>query len=137
MRGAQLLQPEDVQIDGPRADGAAAREGDPRAAGTRHQRAQHQARSAHGFDQFVRRFRAENAFRAQAHGFAVHVDLGSDIDQQALHGADVAHARYAMQRDGFIGQQRRRQRRQRRIFRAVGGNFSPKRGSALDYEFIH
>ena len=130
-------RPEDVQVDGPRADGAAAGQGDPGAAGARHQRAQHQARSAHGLDQFVGRFGAQDALRPETNGLALHVHGGSDIHQQALHGADVAHAGHAMQGDGFIGQQRRRQRGQRRVLRAVGRNLAAKRGSARNYEFIH
>ena len=53
---AQPFQRRDVQIDGPRADGAAAGKRNPRASVASQQRAQHQARSPHGFDQIVGRF---------------------------------------------------------------------------------
>ena len=94
---AQMFEAGEVQIDGPRADGAAAGQRDARAAAARHQRTQHQARSAHGLHQFVRRFRRDDIRRVQAHGFALHLHLGADIHQQPLHGADVAHARNAAQ----------------------------------------
>ena len=65
-RRAQLFQAEDVQVDGPRADGAAARQRNARAAAARHQRPQHQAGRAHGLDQLVRRFRADDALACAA-----------------------------------------------------------------------
>jgi hypothetical protein len=47
----------------------------------------------------------------EPHRLAVHFHLGPDIDQQALHGADVADAGNAMQNHRLFGEQRRRQRR--------------------------
>ena len=55
---AQPFQSLDVQIDGTRADGAAAGQRNAGPSAARDQRPQHQRRSAHGLDQFVRRFRA-------------------------------------------------------------------------------
>src|ERR1022692_4806435 len=54
---AQLLQTMEVQVDGTRADGAPAGQGDARAARARHQRPQHQTGGAHGLHQLIRRFR--------------------------------------------------------------------------------
>ncbi len=135
--GAQPLQTEDVQIDGPRADGASARHGDARAAGARHQRTQNQAGGAHGLDQFIWRFGADDSGGMHANGLAILIHLRSDIHQEPLHGADVADARNAAERHRLIGEQRRGQCGQRRILGAAGGNFAVEGSSAGDDKLIH
>ena len=129
---AQLLQPADVQVDGPGADGAAARQRDARASAAGHQRPQHQAGGAHGLHQLVRRLgRCDRAACAGARVSPSIVDLRADIHQQPLHGADVAHPRDAVQRHRLGGEQRRGQRRQRRVLRSAGGDLACERQRRL------
>ena len=47
----------------------------------------------------------------QPDGAVALFDLRADIHQQALHGADIAYARDAAERDRLIGEQGRGQRR--------------------------
>ena len=135
---AELLQAEDVQVDGPRADGAAAGQGNARAPAARHQRPQHQAGGAHGLHQLVGRFgRRRCAACAGATVSPSTSTFDADIHQQPLHGADVAHARNAAQRHRLFGEQRRGQRRQRRVLRAVDRDLALEGGAARNHEFIH
>ena len=119
---AENLEAGDVQIDRTRADGAASGQRNARPPGARRQRSQHQARRAHGLDQLVGRLRRRDFPCFEAYVIISDVDRRSDIDQQPLHGADVAHLGNAAQRDGLGGQQRGRQSGQRRVLRAAGRN---------------
>ena len=75
--------------------------------------------------------------RRQPHRLPVHFRLRPDIHQQPLHGADVPHPRNPLQRHRLLGQQRRRQCRQRRILRSVGWDLSLEGCSARDHKLIH
>ena len=134
---AQLFQAENVQVDGPRADGAAARQRHTSPSRARHQRAQHQAGGAHGLYQLIRRFRRDDLRCLQAHHAVFDIHAGADVHQQPLHGAYVAHVRNAVQRHRLRGEQRRRQRGQRRILRTVDRDLAPQCVPAGNYEFIH
>ena len=59
---AQLFERLDVQVDGARADGAAAGQGNARVAEARDERAESQHGGAHGFHQFVGRLGVRNGF---------------------------------------------------------------------------
>ena len=63
---AHLLERLQVQIDGPRADGAPSRKRDARVAQPAHQRPQRQNRRAHGAHQFVRRFGIRNVLAPES-----------------------------------------------------------------------
>ncbi len=122
---AQMFEARQMKIDGPRADRAAAGQGNARASGARHQRPEHQARGAHRLHQFVGRFGRNDSFRVEDDALGVLVVDGylrADVDQQPLHRADIAHARDAFEHDLFVGQQRGGQRRQCGVFRAAGGD---------------
>ena len=69
--------------------------------------------------------------------FAVHFRLAADIDQQALHRADIAHPRDAPQRDRFVGEQRSRQCGQCRILRSARRDLALQTRAAFDDKFIH
>ena len=57
--GAELFERLDVQVDGPRADRAAAGQRNARVAEARHERPERQNRRAHRLHEFVRRFGIE------------------------------------------------------------------------------
>src|SRR4051812_47933259 len=99
---SELLETEDMQVDRPRADRAAAWERDARAAATRHQRSQNQAGRPHRLDQLIWSLRAHDSLGVEADDVALDLDAGADIYQQPLHRPDIAYSRDAVQRDGFI-----------------------------------
>ncbi len=135
--GAKLFQAENVEVDGPGADGAAAGHGHTGPPAARHQRAQHQAGGTHGLHQLVGSLRADDVPGFQPHRSTLDVGAGADIHQQALHGADIAHARDPVQGYGLFGQQRGRQRGQRGILRTAGFDTAVEGGAALNDELIH
>ena len=65
------LQPLDVLLDRPGANGATAGQRYPRLAATRQQRPQRQHRRTHGFDQFIRRLGRQRVDRLKAHAAAL------------------------------------------------------------------
>ena len=65
------LQPLDVLLDRPCANGATAGQRHPRLAATRQQRPQRQHRCTHGFDQFIRCFGRQRVGRLKAHAAAL------------------------------------------------------------------
>ena len=102
--GAQLFQAFDMQIDGTRADGASAGQGNPGFAAARHQRPQHQRRGAHGLHHLpgastLDAFRActrrrQFAQTGRAEGRIVlyrHAKRHAQRLQELAGGADVAH----------------------------------------------
>ena len=108
---SQRFQRLNMQIHGPRSNGAAAGQRNPRMTETRHQRAQRQHRRPHGFNQFVRSFLhryvlcANREFARRQIGAAHHT---AHMRQQLGHGNNVSDPRNILQRDRIAGQQRRR-----------------------------
>ncbi len=137
----QVLEALDVQVDGTRADGASAGQGDARATGARHQRTQHQRGRAHRLHQFVRGFRTDRLTAVNAGavmGAAVtQFDLRPHLHQQLAHGLDVAHLGDVLQHHGFVGEQRRCHRWKRGILGAADAHRPYQWIAAADYEFVH
>ncbi len=98
---AQPLQSGDVQIDGPRADRATARHRHASAPASRHQRPQHQARSAHGFYEFIGSFGMLDCgcLDLDAAVFARHAR--TDVSEQLLHRRDIADRRNPIESDAI------------------------------------
>ena len=75
--------------------------------------------------------------RMQADGIVRHLELRADIHQQALHGADIAHARDAAQRTGSSVSSAAANAGSAEFLEPLVA-ISPLRcGSACDYELIH
>ena len=119
--GAQFLEALQVQVDGSGADGASARKRNAGMAKARHQRAEHQHRSAHLLHQFVGRQGIEQLARLNLDAVAVFLVLdrriNSQLVEQAAQGPNVAHARDIAQGHALVRKQRGRDRRQRRVLR--------------------
>ena len=130
---AHGLQSRDVDVHRPRTDGAAARQRDIRAAEAGHQRTQHQDRGAHGLHQIVRR-------EALAQGRGIDLDaqpLGDgDADAHAAEqldgGRHILQMRHVADGHRLVGQQARRQDRQRRVLGAGDAHFALERHAARD-----
>ena len=134
---AQLLEPTQVQVDGARADGAAAGQGNPGTAGAGQQRPQHQAGGAHGLHQLVGSLGRQDGPRLDRQHAGLQLQMGPDAAQQLPHGDDVAHRGDSVQGHRFLGQQAGGQGRQRRVLRATGRDLPAQRNAAPDDESIH
>ena len=125
-RRAHRFEAFQMQIDRPRADGAAAGSRDPRAAKARQQRTQNQKRRAHGFHQIVGRLELADGVGAQtdlvrALAPALLVDLYPEAREQLEGGANVGEVRHDLIGTGLARQQRSDQNRQRGVLRAAHG----------------
>src|SRR5262249_55630310 len=116
--GAELFEAEDVQVDRAGADGATAGEGDAGAAAARDEGPQDETRRAHRLYELVGRFGADDLPGVQPHRLAGYVAGGADVDEEALHRADIADAGDAMQRDRILGEQRGGKSWQRGVLRS-------------------
>ena len=102
-RRAQALQSLDVEIDRPRADGAAARQRHARLPIPRDERPQHQHRGAHLAHEIVGRRGRDDAPRVERQHLArlvlalgaAHGDGDAVLDQEMRHRGDVGDARHA------------------------------------------
>ena len=93
--GAHRLQPGDVEIDRPRADGAAARQGHVGLTEAGHQRAQDENRCPHGLDQFVGRLASIDVAGVDLDAqLIINRDLHAHHLQQRQHGRDVLEVRH-------------------------------------------
>ncbi len=127
-----------MQIDRPRADGAAARQRHFGLTEASQQRPQHQDRGAHGAHQFVRCL--ETLDRAR-----VHLDIHPLVDHQVhahaaqqLHGGgDILQVGDVANDDRLVGQQGGGQNRQHRVLGAGSAQFAEQRYAAIDDEFAH
>ncbi|MNT30693.1 hypothetical protein D3C72_1665010 [compost metagenome] len=135
--GAHRLQALDVLVHRPRADAAAARQGDAGLAEARHQRPQHEDRRAHGLHQLVRGLGRIDVGGGQRGRGAVNVGPGAHLAQQLEHRARVLQVRHVVDGDGIGGQQAGAQDRQRRILGARNPDLALERAVALDLEFVH
>ncbi len=125
---AQLAQALQMQIDGPRADGAAAGQRHLRLAMAGHQRPQHQDRSAHLAHQIVWRTGLRDPARRQfqypalvaAIGrLAVQMNFDTKLGQQIGHGGDVGHMGQIAQGQRLFAQKRGSHQRQRCVLGAT------------------
>jgi hypothetical protein len=97
-----------------------------------------QDRRAHGLDEVVRRL--ERPHRAEPHGGRPVPgvrNLRAELLEHAQHGAHVAHAREVRQRDRLVGQEGRRQGRQRGVLGTADRDAPPERAAADDSQLVH
>jgi hypothetical protein len=124
-RRTHRAQAHDVQIHGPSADSAAARQRHIGMAISTEQRAQDQDRRAHRLDELVRREKLLDTRRISDDA-AFGAMLGRDAHalQQLQRRRDVVQLGHVADRHRAFGEQRGGQNRQRRVFRAGDSNFS-------------
>ena len=138
---SELLQSLEVQIDGARANGAAAGQGHASRLHPREQRPQHQRGGTHGLDQLVRSFGIYQI--AAADGGAMlrapvaEFDLGAHRRQQLALGLNVPHLRNVFQDDGLFGEQSRGHRRQRGVLRTANAHGAQQRIAAANDKLVH
>ena len=130
---AHRLKALEVQVDGARADGAAAGQRDFRLAATREERADDEEARAHFAHEFVRRFGRGDRFgvklqNAADFGFGVAVAVHRDPDAEARQNfrelGNVGQMRDAGQRQRLVGQKARHHQRQRRVLGARDADFA-------------
>ena len=144
MRGddfrAHFFERGEVQIDGTRANRAAAGKRNARDAGACERRAQSENRGAHGLHEFVGRDRIADGVGLESvvgGGEFAGGDVHAHVCEQLAHGDDVADLGDIVQRDAVGGQQGSGHRGQRGIFRAADGYRSVKWIAAGDEKFVH
>jgi hypothetical protein len=107
--GAQQFQRPQVQVDGPRTDGAAAGQGDPRFLQAGHQRPQNQDGSTHLAHQVVGRLVVVQAAGIHLHGVVRHAAAGPQVGEQLQGAVNVPQIGHVGKGVGPVAQQRGRQ----------------------------
>ena len=126
--GAERLEPHQVQVDRPGADGTAARHGDARLSAARQQRAQHPEARAHAAHQLVggggvddvagRQMERLAQMRRRVAALAVDGQVDAVIAQDAPQQRHVREARHVLQGEPVGGEEARDHQRQGRVLRA-------------------
>ncbi len=139
--GAERLERGQMQIDGARADGAAARQRDFRLAAARHERSEHPETRPHARHHLVGRRGVDDVRRGEPEGLAVaralarllagDGDVNPVIAQDAGKKADVGEARNIVQRQRLAGEKARNHQRQRSILGAAD-RYGPVQALAAD-----
>ena len=135
-RRSHLFQGGQVQVHGPRADGATARHGHPGFAHAGQQRPQAQYRGPHGLDQIVRSFGAQ---RAGLHPYPARLESGRAAqDVQQLEGCvNIPQIGNIGIRDGFFKQNGGHKDGQGGVFRAADGDRAAQGAAAFDNQIVH
>ena len=126
--GAELFQRHDQEVDGPRADRAAARQRNFCFVHPRQQRRDHPETGAHPRHQIVGRCGVNNIGRRNMQGLALILavagplahrgDVDAVVAENALQLGDVGEPRHVVENQRLFRQQARDHQRQRRILRA-------------------
>ena len=125
-----------MQIDRPIADDATARHRDGRFFAAAEQRAEHANRRAHFAHDIVGRDRFD-LLRGHGDRAAGAFHLRAEMRQNLQHVMRVAQIRHATDDARLACEQRRRQDRQRRVFRAADLDRAGERVAAVDEDLIH
>ena len=135
---AHGLKAFDVLVHRARTNRATARQGHLGVAKAGQQRAQRQHRGAHGFHQFVGRFRVVQSPGVERDA-TVFVVLGrhAHVADQLEHGRDVLQARHIGKRDGFGAQQSGAQFGQSRVFGTCHIERALQAFAAANFQFVH
>src|SRR6266478_8932994 len=133
--GAHFFERSEMQIDGPRADSAAAGKGNTRDAHAGHERAERKNRGAHRFHQFVRGLRVIQC--GGANGVIAGGDFGGGNGgahkrEQLAHGDEVADFGDVVDGDLVRSEQGSGHHRQRGVFRAADAHGSVQGFAAFD-----
>ncbi len=133
---AQFGQSPQMNIDGPVADGTAARLGNRGLPATRDHWSEDADGGAHFSHQIVRDF-GNHLFRAGRHGAVVERHLRPEPAHDFEHEPDVGQVGHVVDDARFRSQKSRRQDRQGRVLRAADFNAALEAGAAFYDEFIH
>ncbi len=138
--GAERFKPLEMDVDRPRADGAAARQRNAGLARARQQRAQHQDRGAHLRDDVVGRLGVSDV-AADRQGMAGAVldilDRDAVLFEQQPHGGDVVDPWHVAEHHALRRQQARHQQLQGGVLGAADRDLAVQRASATDQETVH
>ena len=136
--GPHRLQPLDVLIDRPGANGATAGQRHPRFATARNQRAEHQDRGAHGLDHLVGGDRIVQATAIQDQAIdPFHRHADPHIAQEAQHGRDVVEVRHIGEMYRLGSQQGGAQDGQGGVLGAGHGDFAGEGLASINQQLIH
>ena len=144
---AEPFQRHEQKIDRPRADGATARQRDPRLAHARDQRRQHPEARAHLGDEIIGRGGVDDLLGGNLHGLAGMLGLAAPLARQrdvhavivedALKLNDVGEMRHILEDQRVLGQKARDHQRKRRVLRARNRDAAVERLAAIDPNAIH
>jgi hypothetical protein len=145
--GAELLQSHQVQVDRARADGAAARQRNARAAAAGEQRAQHPEAGTHAADQLVGRGGVDDVARRQVErlphvrrgigALAVDGVVEAVVAQDAGQQVDVGEVGNVLEGEPVGGQQAGDHQRQGGVLGAGNGDLALERLAAGDGDTVH
>jgi hypothetical protein len=135
--GAELGEALQVQVDRARAEGAAARHADHRAAAAREHRAEHADRRTHGLDDLVRRVGARLVARVERDGVVVEVHGDAEALEERPQVADVREGPDVGEAHAPRGEERGGHERQGRVLGAFDGDAAVESAAALNAELIH
>ena len=145
--GAQRLHAHQVQVDGPRADGAAAGHGNARLAAARQQRPEHPEARPHAAHQLIGRGGVDDIARGEMHGLAqvgrgiralaVDGEIEPMVAQDAREQIDVGQVRDVLEREPVGREQAGDDQRQGGILRARDRNGAVEAAAAGDADAIH
>ncbi len=144
---AERLERRKVQIDGPCADGASARQRHARLMAARQNRAKHPEARAHAADHVVGRGRVHDIARRQMQSVAlmgvavgalpVHSGIDAVIAQDANEKAYIGEVRHVLQRDRVGGEKACDHQRQSRILRPADRDRAIQAMSARNSNSVH
>ena len=121
---AELLEPVDVKVDGPRADGTAAGQGDDGLPVAGQERAQDEDGGPHRPDQLVGRFVRGDAPDVDVEGVPLDLVFGPELFHQGQDGEDVLDQGDVRQVEVLAGEQAGRDRREDGVLRAADPDLS-------------
>jgi hypothetical protein len=124
-----------VRVEAAPPDHVAARRRHADCAQSREQRTGEQERRAHPAAQLLVQLTPADPRGRDANLVGSNpLDIRSDVREQRDHRVDVADAGHVRQRDGFVGEQARRENRQRAVLVPRRADRAGQRGAAFDDE---
>ena len=134
---AHRCQAFDVLVDGTRANGAAAGQGDARLTAAGGERAEHEDGRAHGFHHLIRGDRVGDGVGTEGEAVAVAFDkTHAHLGEQRQQGFDVLQAGDVVERDRLGGEQRGAENGQGGILGAGDGDFTLQALAAFDNQGV-
>ena len=136
---AELLEAAQVEVDGPRADGAAAGGGDARVAKAGEERPQHEEGGAHRLHQLVGRLAARDRARLDHHLVPVGAlrDARAQVLEHLDRGAHVGERRHVPHHRALAREQGREEERQRRVLGPAHHHLALELGAPPDHDRVH
>ena len=123
---AELLEPVDVEVDGPRADGTAPGQGDDGLPEARQERAEDEDGRPHRPHQLVGGFVRGDLADPDVEGVPLDLVFGAQLFHQGEDGVDVLDQRDVRQMDVLAGEQAGRDGRQDGVLRPADADLAPE-----------